>query len=362
MQSFKKVITRWKQKAKKYFFSFSDGFYHLYILSNSPQLQIYNFAKMPFVKYDPTYQTITTSNPFLKVKLFHITFDEGLLLMLSDAYYKKNVMDCMMYDEEQPTIHYFISLKVSKRQVSSIYPMVNGTSYSHNTWSICKPAGVKNLYHFKDSYEQFYTLYFTKSWLDNYLSQSDKKVRSFMHDFLNSEATFMLLPRLDKYEADDYSLFSDALENSKPVADIDQELFRKESLQLFEDFVASVQKVDFQATHLKMTNELRLKILQAEHYLSDFYFSDFPGVERLAEKVGISETGLKMGFKQLFGCSVYKYYRAQKMKIARSILEKDNGCKIKEVAALMGYENAAKFAAAFKEETGQLPSNISNNE
>lgn len=357
---FRKAIKNWKQKVKKYFFSYKNGFYELYQFANSPELMIRNFINMPFVKYNAKYQTITTQNPFLQVKIFYLTFEEGLFLMLSEAFYKKNVMDRMMYDEDQPTENFFIALKVSKKAVASKYPLVNGTSYMHNMWSICKPAGIKNLCHFKNSYEQFYTLFFTKSWLENYLKEVDEKVKTFIVDFLNSETTYIMWPRYDTL-GNHYSLFKDALEHSKPVAVIDQKVFRRQSLQMFEDFISNIQKVEFHANYLKMNNEQRVKILRAEDFLGNFYSSDFPGVEQVADEVGISPTGLKTGFKQVYGCSIYKYFRNQKMKIAFSILEQNKEIKIKDLAAQMGYDNAAKFAAAFKDVMGFLPSELTIN-
>lgn len=361
MESINGIINSWKQKLEKYFL-YKDGFFQLFQLATSPQLMIQNCINMPFVKYDANCQVVTTKNPFLNVKIFHLTFEEGLFLMLSDAYHKKNVADCMIYDDKQPAVHYFISLKVSRKKVKSNYPLVNGTSYSHNMWSICKPGGIKKIYHFKDSHEQFYTLYFTQSWLDNYLNHAEDKVKDFLLDFMNSKTTHMLWPRESEPGENAYSLFKDGLENSKPVAEIDQEVFRKQSLQMFEDFISSVAKGDYKSDHLKMSNEQRLKIFKAEDYLSSFYTKEFPGVEQVAEKVGISPTGLKTGFRQVYGISIFKYFRSQKMKIAQSILEQNKEIKIKTLATQMGYDNAAKFAAAFKEEMGMLPSEVGENE
>lgn len=353
-----RIIASWKLKIKKYFFSYRNGFFELYQVSNSPQILLHNFIHMPFVKYEEKYQTIHTENPFLKVKIFHLEFEEGLLVMLSDAFYKKNVMDCMLYDKEQPCDHFFISLKVSQKQVNSKYPLVNGTSYGHNMWSICKPAGIKNLCHFKDSHEQFYTLFFNHTWLVNYLKQADEKVVRFIKDFLKSDTTYMIWPRYADPGENNYSLFKDTLENTIPLSEINREEFRKLSLGMFEDFISSIVRVDLHANHLKMSNEQRLKIFKAEDYISSFYTQEFPGVEQVAEKVGISPTGLKTGFKHVYGCSIYKYFRSQKMKIAQSILQQNRDIKIKTLASQMGYDNAAKFAAAFKEETGNLPSEM----
>lgn len=357
--SISNIIASWKEKITKYFF-YKDGFFQLNQLANSPQLMIQNCINMPFVKYDSECQVITTQNPFLRVKMFHLNFEEGLLLMLSDCYHYQNIMDSMVYNEE-PAIHYFISLKVSRNKVKSKNPLVNGSIYSYNMWSICKPAGIKNLYHFKNSHEQFYTLYFTQSWLEKYLLHADEKVKDFLLDFMNSDNTYMMWPRQETLDIKDYTLFKDTLEQNKPIAELDLEVYRKQSLGMFEDFISSVVKEDLNADHLKMSNENRLKIFKAQNYLSNHYTGDFPGLENIAEKVGISPTGLKTGFKQVYGASIYKYFRSQKMKIAFSILNQNKDIQIKVLAAQMGYDNAAKFAAAFKDEMGFLPSEATDN-
>jgi AraC-like DNA-binding protein len=46
------------------------------------------------------------------------------------------------------------------------------------------------------------------------------------------------------------------------------------------------------------------------------------------------------------------------MAIALSILKRNKGIMIKDLASQMGYDSAAKFTAAFKEETGMLPSEV----
>ncbi len=359
MLLFDKVIKKWKKEVKKYFLSYKNGFFEIFQYANSPQLMIRNFINMPFVKSDEIYQTIAAENPFLKVKIFYLSFEKGLLLMLTKAFYKKNVMDRMLYDEELPTEYFFIALKVHGKCLESRQPLINGTNHIHNFWSLCKPAGIKNISHFKNSDEQFYTLFFTKIWLDNYLIHADEIVKTFFTDFLNSDATYIMWPSYETLGKSDYSLFKDVLENSKPVSEINQELFRDQSLMMFNDFASDISNFDFHANYLKISNEQRLKILRAEDYMRNFYNDEFPGIAQIAEKVGISHTGLKTGFNQLFGCSIYKYFRNQKMKIALSILEQNSDIKIKDLATQLGYDNAAKFTAAFKEEIGFLPSKTS---
>jgi AraC-like DNA-binding protein len=131
---------------------------------------------------------------------------------------------------------------------------------------------------------------------------------------------------------------------------------------MFNEFTATFSSDVLHAENLKMSNENRLKVLKAENYLSQFFADDFPGVEAIAKHVGISSTGIKTAFLQLYGKTLFGYHRNQKMRIALSILQKNKEIKIKELASQLGYSNSAKFSVAFKEEIGYSPSQIKSDE
>lgn len=77
----------------------------------------------------------------------------------------------------------------------------------------------------------------------------------------------------------------------------------------------------------------------------------------LAKKVGTNEFTLKKGFKEIFGVSVYSYWKKLRLKTAKEILI-ENTLSIKEVSNLIGYKYVHHFADAFKKEFGFLPSQI----
>ncbi len=82
----------------------------------------------------------------------------------------------------------------------------------------------------------------------------------------------------------------------------------------------------------------------------------FPGVEGIAENVGISPTKLKNDFKVIHNQGLYQYYRYHQMTLANKLLTEKATTVKKGVANLLGYENASKFAAVFKEQFGIQPS------
>lgn len=82
-----------------------------------------------------------------------------------------------------------------------------------------------------------------------------------------------------------------------------------------------------------------------------------PGLPELARAVGLNEFKLKVGFRMLFDSSVFGYLRTQRMEHARRLLAQRH-LSITEIAAQVGYENASKFAAAFRRQFGLSPSDL----
>ncbi|RXR34211.1 AraC family transcriptional regulator [Flavobacterium piscinae] len=79
-----------------------------------------------------------------------------------------------------------------------------------------------------------------------------------------------------------------------------------------------------------------------------------PGLQELADQVGLNSKKLKMGFKQIYGDSVYSFLFDYKMEYARKLL--DSGTyNVNEVGVQIGYSTASHFIAAFKKKFGTTP-------
>lgn len=79
-----------------------------------------------------------------------------------------------------------------------------------------------------------------------------------------------------------------------------------------------------------------------------------PGLQELADQVGINLKKLKMGFRQIYGDSVYSFLFDYKMEYARKLL--DSGTyNVNEVGLKIGYSTASHFIAAFKKKFGTTP-------
>ena len=81
-------------------------------------------------------------------------------------------------------------------------------------------------------------------------------------------------------------------------------------------------------------------------------------IDDLAEKFTTSSTHLKKCFQIVYGTSMQKFIREQKMKAAAEVLETTDR-KVTEVAQMFGYSNISKFADAFKSIIGEYPKQYS---
>ena len=79
-----------------------------------------------------------------------------------------------------------------------------------------------------------------------------------------------------------------------------------------------------------------------------------PGLEELSEKVGLSLKKLKMGFKQIYGDTVYGFLFDYKMDYARQLLD-SGSYNVNEVGLKIGYSTGSHFIAAFKKKFATTP-------
>ena len=83
-------------------------------------------------------------------------------------------------------------------------------------------------------------------------------------------------------------------------------------------------------------------------------FEEPPTLAALARRVGLSETTLKRGFRQVFGTTVFGYLRARRMERAHVLLQSGEATVL-EAATRVGYSNPSNFSAAFRRQFGVNP-------
>ena len=83
-------------------------------------------------------------------------------------------------------------------------------------------------------------------------------------------------------------------------------------------------------------------------------------VEELSEISGMPPASLRKLFKAVYGTPVYQYIKSYKMKATAEMLISDRRMNIADIAQRLGYDNASKFSAAFRDVMGVTPQNYRN--
>jgi AraC-like DNA-binding protein len=95
------------------------------------------------------------------------------------------------------------------------------------------------------------------------------------------------------------------------------------------------------------------KIKHAKEYLLK-HLDSAPTLKELSKIAGLNEFQLKVGFKEIYGNTVYGYLLDHKLDHARALLDTKK-FKVNEVAAQTGYTNTSHFIAAFRKKYGVTP-------
>ncbi|MBC7642831.1 MAG: helix-turn-helix transcriptional regulator [Flavobacterium sp.] len=79
-----------------------------------------------------------------------------------------------------------------------------------------------------------------------------------------------------------------------------------------------------------------------------------PSLQELADEIGLTLKKLKMGFKQIYGDTVYGFLFDYKMDYARKLLD-SGSYNVNEVGLKIGYSTGSHFIAAFKKKFATTP-------
>jgi AraC-like DNA-binding protein len=100
----------------------------------------------------------------------------------------------------------------------------------------------------------------------------------------------------------------------------------------------------------------RCKVQDAHNFIQQELESSLT-LAALARRVGLNRTKLAFGFKQLYGVSVQAYWRDERLRLARQLLQHTDR-RVTDVAFSIGYSEVSSFARAFYRKFGISPSTI----
>ncbi len=115
----------------------------------------------------------------------------------------------------------------------------------------------------------------------------------------------------------------------------------------------SERKADTESCPFLNDEETVRKIKHAKEFLLKHSESP-PSLKELAKMAGLNEYQLKVGFKQIYGNTVFGFLLDHKLDNAQLLLDTAK-YKVNEVAYQIGYTNPSHFIAAFKKKFGVTP-------
>ena len=115
----------------------------------------------------------------------------------------------------------------------------------------------------------------------------------------------------------------------------------------------SERKPDTESCPFLNDQETVRKIKHAKEYLLK-HMETPPGLKELAKQAGLNEYQLKVGFKEIYGNTVFGYLLDHKLDHARVLLDSAK-FQVNEVAYQIGYNNPSHFIASFKKKFGVTP-------
>jgi AraC-like DNA-binding protein len=103
-----------------------------------------------------------------------------------------------------------------------------------------------------------------------------------------------------------------------------------------------------------LSKETQLRIGEARRIMLE-RMDRPPSLLQLSRMVGLNDYKLKVGFKEMYGNTVFGYLREQRMELALKLLQAGKSNVI-EVSCAVGYSNPSHFAETFRKKFGVNPS------
>lgn len=349
--AFFKSINSFIKNLDKQKLTYKDGFFKIPYMACSPEKTVKSFDKLYFSKHDKKQKKIDFNNLFTKGTFHYLELEEGLWIYVSNMQYKTNIHFCHYYHEKDTDPYYFLNFNQHLNTNKEKKMIVNDLFVSNQSWVLFKPLVVKHTRHFKQTEEFNVTINFNQTWLDKQLISNDSFINSSINTFILSEANFLSWPYSGKEEITYYD-FNECMNNKEVGYEKKLKDLTYRTLDLFLEKYSSKKNIHNQFEFL---NEDRQKIQIANEYILDHIYGKPITIDMICDKIGMSPTKFKSLFKLVYSNSVYQYYRDKKLEKAHLLIQTSE-YTITEVANYIGYENTSKFATAYKQKFGNLPS------
>jgi AraC-like DNA-binding protein len=106
----------------------------------------------------------------------------------------------------------------------------------------------------------------------------------------------------------------------------------------------------------KLSSMEKQKIQQARDIMLERMMNP-PSLVELSRTIGLNDNKLKIGFKELYGTTVFGYLREKRLEKAFLLLQQGD-LNVNETSLMVGYSNPSYFSEAFRNKYGVNPGNL----
>ena len=352
------ITNKWTEFVTKNLFTSKEDFFELPYLSNSPKIKIESIINISVAQHDIELQTISTDNPFCSGTLRYRNIEEGLWLLSTTIALKQNIAAKSFYDTNKESDFYYLSFSIFEYEFPAINSNGEPNKLLSKCWTFYKPKTEVTTYFYKQTVGTFCNIVFSKKWAERNIpnfcgSNSDEILK-----FLNAETGFLTC--LDVVsEMTELANEIDVILKNESDLKVSEQLLKQPITTLISSFFEVVIAENRIQDYKPLKNEDYGNVAKAEKIILQNLSKPFIGVDKIAKKVNLSETKLKVAFKMVFGLSILQYHKQKNLQLAEQLI-KNSEIPIKFIAAITGYPSSSKFTAAFKKNYTILPSEMRN--
>ena len=191
---------------------------------------------------------------------------------------------------------------------------------------------------------------FSSTWLMHQLDDADPNYKKILEEYINSNEQKILIEPLT---IDEYKTLHE-LEASMFADHADDLFIRARAYAMLCNFFGKLDdKNDIKVSQASIQFE---QIIEAELMILED-IKKAPRIDAIAKKVNMSVSSLLRKFKLIYGKSIHEYYVDKKMELARKMII-ENRLAVKEMASLLGYNQASAFIERFTRQHGYSPGTL----
>lgn len=191
---------------------------------------------------------------------------------------------------------------------------------------------------------------FTASWLSEQFKDADPSFRNILNRYANQNIeTIFSQP----CSAEEYKTLHE-LEVSMLPYNADELFIRSRAYNLIVSFFSKIANrkdagVVPGIVHYDRITQVEMMIMEN--------LKELPKLGVIAGTVNMSVSSLLRQFKLIYGKSIYEYYVEKKMELAKKMILESNHT-VKEIAEMMGYNQASPFIESFTKYHGYSPGRL----